>query len=225
METKKLELTTPVAVLASGILIALAVLYVGMNPTPATVANDPDALPVDANVSAPSSGDHIQGSVNAPIVLVEYSDFQCPFCSMLHPTLKSLVDNSKGQVAWVMRNYPLSSIHPQANPAANAAECIAEQLGSDGYFAYADMVFSNQSKLNPAYSRTVAQQLGANMGSYDSCIASSKHQSTIDAQSNEAQANGGSGTPFTVVVGGGKQVPISGAVPLSVFQSVISQLK
>ncbi len=225
MESKNFELTTPTAVLGSGILIAIAILYVGMNPAPAAVVGDPNALPANVNIAAPSAQDHRYGSTQASVTLVEYSDFQCPFCATLHPTLKSLVDNSDGQVAWVMRNYPLSSIHPEANPAANAAECIAEQLGGEGYFKYADAVFANQSKLNPAYSRSLAQEFGANMTQYDSCVKSNKYQSKIDAQSNEAQQNGGSGTPFTVIVGGGKQVPVSGAVPLSVFQSVISQLK
>jgi protein-disulfide isomerase len=143
---------------------------------------------------------------------------------MVHTTMENLVKDSNGQIAWVMRNFPLKSIHPEANGAANAAECIAEQLGNDGYFKYADEVFTNQAQLNAAYSRQIAQKLGANMGAYDSCVASSKYQSKIDAQEAEATSNGGQGTPYTVVYGHGKQVPVSGAQPISQFQTVISQL-
>lgn len=225
-EHKKFEFTTPMAVVAAGIVIAGAILYANAHPAPAAAGGNVAAqnLPANVNVSAPSAQDHIIGDPNAPVVLIEYSDFQCPFCSMVYPTIKNIVDSSGGKVAWVMRNFPLTSIHPQATPAANAAECIAEQLGSDGYFKYADAVFSNQDKLNAAYSRQLAQQFGANMQKYDSCVSTSKYQSKIDAQEAEAENNGGQGTPYTIVYGKGKQVPISGALPQSQFESVINSL-
>lgn len=211
------------AVVAAGVVIAGAILYSNAHPAPSAAADAAAAqLPASVKVAAPSAQDHIIGSPNAPVVLIEYSDFQCPFCGMVYPTIKGIVDSSGGKVAWVMRNFPLTSIHPQATPAANAAECIAEQLGSKGYFDYADAVFANQDKLSPAYSRTVAQQLGADMAAYDSCVGSNKYQSKIDAQSADAQNNGGNGTPYTIVYGKGTQVPVSGAVPASNFTSVIN---
>jgi len=213
------------AVVAAGIFIAGAILYANAHPAQSAVADTgTQNLPVNVNVAAPSANDHIIGDPKAPVVLIEYSDFQCPFCSMVHSTIKNIVSQSGGKIAWVMRNFPLTSIHPQANPAANAAECIAEQLGSKGWFEYADTVFSNQDKLNASYSRQLAQQFGANMSQYDSCVSSSKYQSKIDAEASEAQNNGGQGTPYTVVYGHGKQVPISGAVPQSQFTTVIGQL-
>lgn len=225
-EHKKIEFTTPMAVVLAGIVIAGAILYTNAHPPLGGSADvmGQGQLPKSVNVAAPSADDHIIGSPNAPVVLIEYSDFQCPFCSMVHPTLKSIVDNSHGQIAWVMRDFPLTSIHPEANGAANAAECIAEQLGNDGWWKYADTVFANQDKLNPAYSRQLAQQFGADMEQYDSCVASSKYQSKIDAQEQEAESNGGQGTPYTVIYGHGKQVPVSGAQPASSFQAVIDQL-
>jgi protein-disulfide isomerase len=224
-DSKKIEISTPVAVIIAGVVIAGAILYTNAHPaSPAAADVNAGQLPANVNVSAPSAQDHIVGSVNAPVVLIEYSDFQCPFCSLVYPTLKSIVAASNGQVAWVTRNFPLSSIHPEANPAANAAECIAEQLGNTGWWEYADAVFNNQDKLNPAYSRSLAAQFGADIAKYDSCVASSKYQSKIDAQTAEAENNGGQGTPFTVVWGHGKQVPVSGAVPQAQFQSVINSL-
>lgn len=90
------------------------------------------------SIRKPSETDHIIGSPTAPIVLVEYSDFQCPFCRMIHASLAQLVDESDGKIAWVYRNFPLYQIHPQATPAANAAECIAEQLGNTGFWTFAN---------------------------------------------------------------------------------------
>src|SRR6185295_1812236 len=133
------------------------------------------AAPVAAaNVPAPSASDFIVGSPNAPIVLVDYSDFQCPFCSMIYPTLKKITSESNGQIAWVMREYPLYQIHPQALPAANAAECIADQLGNNGFWKFADTVFADQSKLNDGYYLQLAQLLGANVTTFNACVAANK---------------------------------------------------
>lgn len=94
-----------------------------------------------STIAAPSAADHIVGSPTAPIVMVEYSDFQCPYCKMIHPSLQKIVSESNGQIAWVYRNFPLYQIHPQAEPAANAAECITEQLGNDAFWKYANTIF------------------------------------------------------------------------------------
>lgn len=218
----KLSFSPSVAIIVAGVVIAGAIVYVNAHPGPAAPAADAaGALPASVNVVAPSAQDHILGSPSAPIVLIEYSDFECPYCRLVYPTLKSIVEGSGGQVAWVMRNFPLNSIHPQANPAANAAECIAVQLGNDGWWQFADTVFANQDKMSAAYYRTLAGQLGADLGQYDSCVAASTYQAEIDAQAAEAQVNGGQGTPYTVVYGHGVQVPVSGAQPLANFQAVI----
>jgi protein-disulfide isomerase len=217
-------LTGPVAIVIAGLVIALSILYANAHPAASPEQAQAQNLPTSVNVAAPSADDHILGSPSAPVVLIEYSDFQCPYCQMVYPTIKSVVENSNGKVAWVMRNFPLTSIHPQANPAANAAECIAAQLGSKGYFGYADAVFADQAQLSPALSRQVAGQLGADLGAYDACIKASTYQKKIDAQTAEAEANGGQGTPYTVVWGKGKQVPVAGALPQAQFMSVINQL-
>ena len=92
-------------------------------------------------VTPPSDNEHIIGKADAPIVLIEYSDFQCPYCQMIHGDLKKIVAESNGTIAWVYRNFPLYQIHPQATPAANAAECIAEQLGNNGFWQFANTIF------------------------------------------------------------------------------------
>lgn len=91
--------------------------------------------PVDEN-------DHIRGSVDAKIKLIEYSDFECPFCKRHHPVMQQLVSTySASDFAWVYRHLPLTSIHPTAQPLAEASECAAEIGGNDGFWAFADAVF------------------------------------------------------------------------------------
>ena len=222
--SQKFELSPSIAILITGVLVAGSILFVNLHPAQPVVAQAGD-LPTSANVPAPNASDHIIGSLSAPIILVEYSDFQCPYCQMVYPTLKQLVDESNGQIAWVYREFPLTSIHPQAKPAALAAECITQQLGNDGFWKFADAIFADQTKMSPAYYAQLAAQFGADPTKFASCVSSAKYQSVLDQGTQEAEQNGGTGTPFTVVVGNGQQIPVIGAQPLANFESVINAVK
>lgn len=223
---KKLEFSPSISILVAGVLIAGAIIFVNLRPgVTAAVAAGDGALPGNASVPAPSADDHIIGSPTAPIVLIEYSDFQCPYCSMVYPTIKKLVDESNGQIAWVMRNLPLDSIHPEARPAALAAECIAEQKGNDGWWKFADDLFGDQSNLGTARYLAEAQKIGVDMPQYLSCVSTKKYGQKLDKQSAEGQVAGAQGTPYTVVYGKGAQVPLSGALPYAQFSSVIKAVQ
>jgi protein-disulfide isomerase len=94
-----------------------------------------------ASMPAVSDSDHFRGSRDAKVVFVEYSDYDCPFCSRLHPTLKRLVDEYDGRVAWVYRHFPLTQLHPQARDVSIAAECAAELGGNDAFWEFTDRYF------------------------------------------------------------------------------------
>lgn len=229
----KLELSPSVSIIIAGLIIAGAIVFVNLHPTPAapatagTTTGTATAPAANANVPAPSTSDHIIGSLNAPIVLVEYSDFQCPYCKMIYPTLQQIVSESKGQVAWIYREFPLYQIHPQAMPAADAAECIADQLGSSGFWKFADAIFADQTKMSETYYDTLAVQFGADKAKFDSCVSSHKFSARIQAETAQAQESGGTGTPFTVIINTktGKQYPVSGALPYAQILAVINQAK
>ena len=229
-DTKKLELSPSVAILIAGIIIAGAIFFTN-NAKPTSAggeANKPAAQVVDASsIRKPSADDHIIGSPSAPIVLIEYSDFQCPFCEVIYPTLKKIVDESKGQIAWVYRHLPLNSIHPQANPSANASECIAAQLGNNGFWQFAESLFNNQSQLSPAYYTQLAQQLGANMTQFNQCVSASTYQNRIDLDAQEVNSIGGTGTPYVVVLNTktNKAAVIPGALPYAQAMSVIKSVQ
>ncbi len=232
LPTKKFELSPSISIIIAGLLIAGAIIFVNMHPAPqvagaAAAAAGAPTPTTKLSIRPPSTTDHIIGSPTAPIVLVEYSDFQCPFCSMIYPTLKKIVANSNGQIAFVQREMPLTTIHPNAEPAADAAECIAAELGNDAYWKYADAVFANQSQLSPAYSAQIAAKLGADPTKFATCVSSQQYKGLIDADSNEAQSNGGNGTPFTVIVNTktGKMVSVSGALPEAQITQSINSIK
>jgi len=221
-----LNMSPSIAVVIAGVVIAGAILYTNAHPAPAAVADAAGQnLPAAVNVPAPTAKDHVLGSLSAPVVLVEYTDFECPYCALVYPTIKKIVSESSGQIAWVMRNFPLESIHPDARPAAIAAECIAGELGNDAYWRYVDAVFNNQSKLNPAYSRQLALQFGADPTAYDACVAADTYKDRIDGDAGDAISNGGQGTPYTVVWSKGYQAPVSGALPYEQFMAVIKSVQ
>jgi protein-disulfide isomerase len=224
------ELTPPISIIIAGVIIAGAIIFTSQRSSGVVADTNQQggAVPTAAvNVPVPTDKDNIIGSPSAPIALVEYSDFQCPYCQMIYPTLKKIVSESNGDISWTMREYPLYQIHPQATPSANAALCIAEQLGSAGYFKYADAVFNDQKSLTPEFSATLAKQFGADMGKYNTCVKNSTYQNRIDTESADAQNSGGNGTPYTVIINTktGKQYPISGALPYAQLVAAIEQVK
>ena len=91
--------------------------------------------------------DHVRGLASAQVVILEFSDVQCPYCAVFHPTLQRILDDYGEKVRWVYRHYPIDSIHAQARPGAEASECVWEQKGDDGFWKFVDGVFKNQNRL------------------------------------------------------------------------------
>jgi protein-disulfide isomerase len=121
------------------------------------------------------------------------------------------------QVRWVYRHFPLTQIHPQAQPAAEASECVAEQKGSEGFWQFADAMFTQQERLGPQLYREVAGQIGLNLTQYDTCFASRKYKDKVEAQMEEGVRFGINGTPGTFV----NAVPVRGALPYANFKAII----
>ena len=101
--------------------------------------NDKKAL--DIKIAPVAPDDHIRGDANAKIIIVEYSDLDCPFCKTFHRTMNQVTDQKEINVAWVYRHYPLSQIHPGAFQKAEETECAWEQKGNEGFWKYADALF------------------------------------------------------------------------------------
>lgn len=172
-----------------------------------TAAPSLDPAPVDSSV------DHIRGDVNAPVTIIEYSDLECPFCSRFHDTMKQILAQYDGEVRWVYRHFPLTSIHPNAQPAALAAECAGEQ---NKFWEFVDAAFAGQQTggVGQAALQTLAQNLGLNMSQYNECVTSQKYAAKVTADAQDATATGGQGTPHSIIVtADGSAQLISGAQP------------
>lgn len=188
-------------------------------------APSPDATAKELGLRDISADDHVRGSRDAKVTIIEFSDFECPFCSRLHPTLKRITEDLDGDVAWVYRHFPLSSIHRNATPAAIASECVAEVAGNDSFWQFADTVFENQGDLSAAVLERYAVQAGADANVYRSCITRDDVRKEVLVDGSEAQGAGGRGTPFAVVVSeNGDAVPFSGAIPYETVRSLVESL-
>jgi protein-disulfide isomerase len=157
-----------------------------------------------------------KGSKNAPITLVIFSDFQCPFCSRIEPTLKQVEDTYKGKVRFVWKNYPLP-FHQNAMPAAEAAMAANEQ---GKFWEFHDKLFANQQQLDAATFEKYAGELGLNISKFKAAIESHKYQKAI--QDDVAYGNsisGPIGTPTMFV--NGRKIP--GAYPFESFKQVIDE--
>jgi protein-disulfide isomerase len=156
-----------------------------------------------------------RGPKNAPVTIVMWSDFQCPFCSRVEPTLKQIVDEYKSKVRMVWKNQPLS-FHPNAMPAAEAAMAAYEQ-GNDKFWAMHDKLFANQNQLAPAYYEQVAREIGLDVAKFKSSIEAHRAQAAIQADMSAGSAVGASGTP-TFFINGRRLV---GALPYESFKQII----
>jgi len=170
--------------------------------------------------------DHIRGNPAAPVTLVEYSDFECPFCKRFHPTMKQLVDESKGQLNWVYRHFPLDELHSKARKEAAASECAAELGGNDAFWKFADRFF----ELTPSNNRTdidtvlpqIAGEIGLDKAKFASCLASGKFDQRVAEDLENAAATGGRGTPWSIIVSkSGKKYPLSGAQPYAAVKQIV----
>lgn len=218
-QEKKPKLSMPLAIIIAGALIALSIVVTNMNPvTPPTVGAEAVG---DVSVRAIGPGDHVYGSRDAEVLLVEYSDFQCPFCAQIHSSLKRIVDESNGTVAWVYRHFPLTSIHPEALPAAIASECIAKLGGENSFWAFAAAALSSQGDLSDGFYLAMASQAGIPAGEFNACYTGDEFGSRIEDDFAEAVTAGGQGTPYVVVQKGGRGAPFAGALPYAQIKAIV----
>ena len=172
---------------------------------------------------AVSDEDHVRGDLDkAKVVMVEYSDFECPFCSRHHPTMQQVFEKYGDDVAWVYRHFPLS-FHPEAEPAANASECAADQ---GKFWEYADELFENQEDLGEDLYKQIASDLGLNTSKFNDCLANSSFQEEVDADMASGRSSGVSGTPATFINGTmvvNSAGTSAGAASLSTFTSLIDK--
>lgn len=250
---KSIFLTIPGSIIVASLLISFSILLSsgvikikGLNPNPSLVQapktdqaltqQAPQAAALDNSgpVKVSIDNDPVMGDKNAKVTLIEFADFECPFCKrsfedVIPQLKKEYID--KGKVKFVYRDLPLD-FHQNAHKEAQAAECAREQGGDATYFKYHDEIYkrttSNGTGLALDKLPVIAKELGLNVGDFQQCLDTGKYKTEVDKDIADAQKAGASGTPTwfigkTTTDGIIEGTKIVGAQPYNVFKTIIDQ--
>lgn len=230
--TSKSSLAIPLAIVFGFGMIAAAIYFTGGGPGTPLAVNDPNTPPAqtaEADIRPVDETDYIKGNPNAPILIVEYSDYDCPFCKRFHETMNQIMNEYgvDGKVAWVYRQFPIAQLHPNAPRISEAALCVGEVAGNDAFWQFSDQVFQERN-INEATNITrlpeYAETAGADRAEFMSCLDSGKMKEVVTASYNEAAAAGIRGTPHSFVLVGDQQAVIEGAQPYEAVKQIIDNL-
>lgn len=156
----------------------------------------------------------VLGDPNAPVTIIEFSDFQCPFCLRAHPIVKQLLAKYPTQVKLSYRDFPLDQIHPQAHAAAAAARCAGDQ---GKFWQFHDRLFESGQPLNSPTFTDHAAQLGMDTAEFVKCLSSDRFEALIEKDLQDGNQAGVNGTPAFFING----VALTGAQPLAAFEKVV----
>lgn len=228
------SIAIPLAIVFGFGLIALAIYFSGFGNNQTTnntnVATTPTTnTTTNAKIRPVDETDHIKGNPNAPILVVEYSDYDCPFCKQFHETMTRIMDEYGvgGNVAWVYRQFPIAQLHPNSERISQAALCVGDLGGNDAFWSYSDLIFAerelneptNISKL-PEY----AEKVGVKKDELIACLDSGKNRTVLDASLQDGAGAGIRGTPQSFVIVGNQMATIEGAQPYAVVKQIIENL-
>ena len=201
------------AIVVAGLMVASA-FWATRTPSTSPVKEPPAAQKQGAIAIRPvSEEDHIRGDPNAPVVIVEYSDYECPFCAKFDLTMQKLMEKygKEGKLAWVYRHFPIEQLHKKAWRIAIGSECVAEIAGNDAFWKYSDLVFAQMRKRPPGsleFDMTLlsdyAEEAGASREAFNACMET--------------------GTPHNIIIAGGQMAAVPGAQPYDVLDQLIASI-
>jgi len=205
-------------ILAAVLIVGAIVFFVNSDGNSGKAVNTGSGTgSANGNVVVSADDDAVLGDADAPVEIIEFSDYQCPYCGKFWSETLPQIEKDyiqTGKAKLVFRDFPLESIHPMAMPAALAAECVKDKGGDDAYYKYHDKLFANQASLSNDNLKKWAKELGYDISS---CLDSKKFESEVRNDLADGSAAGVQGTPSFIING----QMISGAQPYSVFKQII----
>lgn len=224
------KLSVPIAIVISGALIAGALYYSNSKtPTEGPVGNVPTEN-TNVDMRPITSDDHILGNPNAELIIVEYSDTECPYCKVFHNTLKRVMNEygKDGKVAWVYRHFPIDQLHSKARKEAEATECAYDQGGNEKFWEYINMLYditNSNDSLDPAELPKIAKSVGLDVDAFNTCLSSGKFAAKVEADYQDAIKAGGRGTPNSIIISkDGTKTKVEGAQPYENLKNIIDAL-
>ena len=224
----------PIAIICGFALIAVAIFFSNSND-PAPIENRESSntaatAPLPTNtLRALDETDYVRGNPNAPIVMYEYSDYECPFCKQFHESMTQIMDEYgvTGKVAWVYRQMPLTQLHPNAARISESALCVGELGGNKAFWTFSDRLFFERDTDAPTNVTRIPEYLeesGVDEDSYNLCLSSGHNQQKVLDSATEGFDIGVRGTPYTIITVGNEKEVIPGAVSYTFLRGVLEQL-
>jgi len=229
MEEKN-KFGVPQAIILAGIVIAAAILLSGWKGEITKTENRAESRK-DITVEPVTPKDHILGDLSsAKVAIIEFSDTECPFCKLFHPTLHKIVTDYKGEVVWVYRHFPIEQLHKKAFKESEATECAAELGGNSAFWSYLDKIFErtpSNDGLDPAELPKIAGEIGLDIPKFNSCLSGGKHKNFVEEQFKDGVKAGVSGTPSSVLINlkSGKKIFLEGAQSYESVKGAVEQIK
>lgn len=224
------KLSVPIAIVVAGTLIAGALYYSNSKNSAQTQKVVQETEEATDDMRPLSNDDHIIGNPSANLVIVEYSDTECPYCKIFHSTLQRVMSEygEAGKVAWVYRHFPIDSLHSKARKEAEATECANELGGQAKFWEYTNLLYAttnSNNSLDPAQLPKIAKSVGLDVTAFNTCLASGKYADKVEADYQDAMSVGGRGTPHSIILSkDGTKTPIQGAQPYESIKTVIDAL-
>lgn len=222
--------SVPIAVVIAGALIAGA-LYLSNVKAPVTaVADKATTQNVVTGMRPVTADDHILGNPNANVIIVEYSDPECPFCKVFNSTMQQIMNlyGKDGKVAWVYRHFPIDQLHSKARNEAEAMECAGDQGGNGKFWEYEKALYdttTSNNSLDPAELPVIAKSIGLDVNTFNTCLSSGKYAAKVEADYQDAVNVGGRGTPNTIILSkDGTKTPVEGAVSYEALKNIVDAL-
>lgn len=230
------SILVPVAIILGFGMVAAAIFFSGGSQPQYvvdTAGNENQVQEQDSgnpeNINPVTAGDWIRGNPNAPIQIVEYSDYDCPFCKNFHETMNQIMAEygTSGQVAWVYRHFPLAQLHPNAPRIALAAECVGSLGGNEAFWTFSDLVFDERGTNEPTNITRLeefAVTSGVDAAAFNNCVDNEEYMADVQADFENAVAVGGRGTPHSIVIVGDQTGVINGAQPYGAVKQIVDNL-
>lgn len=230
-ERQSSSIATPIAIIIGFALIAAAIFFsdIGRTSSGVNVKPPADTPSVTGTIRPVDDKDFIKGNPNAPIVIVEYSDYDCPFCQVFHETMNQIMTEYAltGKVAWVYRQMPITQLHPNAAKLSEAALCVGELGGNDAFWKFSDAIFDSRlqdEQTNISLLPEFAATAGVDAAKFRNCYEGGQKKAVVEEAVKDGFNSGVTGTPHSVVLIGNQQAVIEGAQPYAAVKQIIESL-
>jgi protein-disulfide isomerase len=216
----------PFSIIVAGALIGAGIYFSSTAPK----NNEPNGYNPQnevINLIPVNDNDHILGNPNAPVIIVEFSDSECPYCKDFHKTMKRVMSEygQSGKVAWIYRQYPIAELHPLAPKQAEGLECASEIGGNTKFWDLVNAIYERPASSVPLDQNELVK-LGASLGldekKFSDCVQSGRTALKIQEDAKDAINAGMRGTPHSILVTkSGEKIAIRGAQPYDVMKTLI----